>query len=160
VAPLLWILALVLIAVGIAGTVLPALPGPVLVFAGIVAGAWAGGFERVGPAILILLGLLTVLTYVVDLAATALGVRRSGASNRAVAGTLIGMLAGLPFGLPGLLIGPFAGALVAELTVRNDLRKASQAGLGAWLGFLIGSIVKLALVFTMLGIFLGALFLF
>lgn len=159
-APLLWILALVLIAVGIAGTVLPALPGPVLVFAGIVAGAWAGGFERVGPAILILLGLLTVLTYVVDLAATALGARRSGASNRAVAGTLIGMLAGLPFGLPGLLIGPFAGALVAELTVRNDLRKASQAGLGAWLGFLIGSIVKLALVFTMLGIFLGALFLF
>jgi uncharacterized protein len=157
---LLWILALALIAVGVLGTVLPALPGPVLVFAGIFLGAWADHFEHVGPAVLILLGLLTAATYLVDLSATALGVRRSGASKRAVVGTVIGMLAGLPFGLPGLLIGPFAGALVAELTVRNDLRQASRAGVGAWLGFLIGSIVKLALVFTMLGIFLAALFLF
>lgn len=157
--PLFWALALVLIAVGVVGTVLPALPGPILVFAGIFLGGWADGFERIGPAILILLGLLTAATYLVDLAATALGVRRSGASKRAVVGTLLGTLAGLPFGLPGLLIGPFAGALVAELTVRNDLRQASRAGVGAWLGFLIGSIVKLALVFTMLGIFVAALFL-
>lgn len=159
-AYILWALAVALIALGIAGTILPALPGPILVFAGLVVGAWANGFERVGPATLVLLGLLTALTYLVDLAATALGVRRSGASNRAVLGSIIGLLAGLPFGLPGLLLGPFAGALVAELTVRNDLRQASRAGFGAWLGFILGTIAKLALVFTMIGIFLAALFLF
>jgi len=150
----------VLIAVGIAGTVLPALPGPVLVFAGLLLGAWAEGFERVGPATLVLLALLTIAAYVVDLAATVLGVQRSGASGRAVAGAAIGLLAGIPFGLLGLLLGPFAGAVIAELTVRNDLRMASRAGFAAWLGFLIGTVAKLALVFAMLGIFLAALFFF
>ena len=149
-----------LIAVGIAGTVLPALPGPVLVFAGLLLGAWAEGFERVGPATLVLLALLTIAAYVVDLAATVLGVQRSGASGRAVAGAAIGLLAGIPFGLLGLLLGPFAGAVIAELTVRNDLRMASRAGFAAWLGFLIGTVAKLALVFAMLGIFLAALFFF
>jgi len=150
----------VLIAVGIAGTVLPALPGPVLVFAGLLLGAWAEGFERVGPATLVLLALLTIAAYVVDLAATVLGVQRSGASGRAVAGAAIGLLAGIPFGLLGLLLGPFAGAVIAELTVRNDLRMASRAGFAAWLGFLIGTVAKLALVSAMLGIFLAALFIF
>ena len=149
-----------LIAVGIAGTVLPALPGPVLVFAGLLLGAWAEGFERVGPATLVLLALLTIAAYVVDLAATVLGVQRSGASGRAVVGAAIGLLAGIPFGLLGLLLGPFAGAVIAELTVRNDLRMASRAGFAAWLGFLIGTVAKLALVFAMLGIFLAALFFF
>ena len=149
-----------LIAVGIAGTVLPALPGPVLVFAGLLLGAWAEGFERVGPATLVLLALLTIAAYVVDLAATVLGVQRSGASGRAVAGAAIGLLAGIPFGILGLLLGPFAGAVIAELTVRNDLRMASRAGFAAWLGFLIGTVAKLALVSAMLGIFLAALFIF
>jgi hypothetical protein len=160
VTPLLWTLACVLIAVGIAGTVLPALPGPVLVFAGLLLGAWAEGFERVGPATLVLLALLTIAAYVVDLAASVLGVQRSGASGRAVVGAAIGLLAGIPFGLLGLLLGPFAGAVIAELTVRNDLRMASRAGFAAWLGFLIGTVAKLALVFAMLGIFLAALFFF
>lgn len=159
-ALLLWALAIVLVAVGIAGTVLPGLPGPVLVFSGLLLGAWADGFERVGPGILILLALLTVVAYVVDLAAAVLGVRRSGASTRAVFGAAIGLLAGIPFGIPGLLLGPFAGAVIAELTVRSDLRKASRAGFAAWLGFLVGTVTKLALVFAMIGIFVAALFVF
>jgi uncharacterized protein len=158
--PVLWAFALVLIAVGIAGTVLPALPGPALVFAGLLLGAWADGFERVGPATLVLLGLLTVVAYVVDLAATVMGVQRSGASGRAVIGAVIGLLAGVPFGLPGILLGPFAGAVIGELTVRNDLRKASRAGFAAWFGFIICTVAKLAIVFAMLGIFVAALFLF
>jgi len=157
---LLWLLAIVLIAVGIAGTVLPALPGPILVFAGLLLGAWADGFERVGVATLVLLALLTALAYLVDLAATVLGVQRSGASTRAVVGAAIGLVAGIPFGLPGLLIGPFAGALLAELTVHRDMRMAGRAGFAAWLGFLVGTVLKLGLVFAMLGIFLAALFFF
>lgn len=157
---ILWTLAVVLIAVGIAGTILPALPGPVLIFAGFLVAAWADDFQRVGPAILVLLALLTIVAYLVDFAATVLGVQRSGASGRAVVGAAIGLFAGIPFGLPGLLLGPFAGAVLAELTVRNDLRQASRAGFAAWLGFIVGTVAKLAIVFAMLGIFLAALFLF
>lgn len=156
----LWILAVALVLVGIAGTVLPALPGPVLVFAGLVLGAWADGFERVGLLTLALLALMTLAAYLIDLAATVLGVQRSGASTRAVVGAAVGLLAGIPFGLPGLLIGPFAGAVLAELTVRNDLRQAGRAGIAAWLGFLVGTVAKLAIVFAMIGVFLAALLLF
>ena len=157
---LLWALGVVLMAVGIVGTVLPALPGPVLVFAGMLLAAWADGFERVGIGTLVLLALLTVVAYLVDLAATVFGVQRSGASTRAVFGAAIGLLVGIPFGIPGLLLGPFAGAVIAELTVRNDMRKAGRAGFGAWLGFLVGTVTKLALVFTMIGVFVAALFVF
>ena len=157
---ILWTLAILLVGAGIAGTILPALPGPILVFVGFLLGAWADHFQRVGPVTLVLLALLTVAAYLVDLAATVLGVQRSGASGRAVIGAAIGLFAGIPFGLPGLLLGPFAGAVLAELTVRNDLRQASRAGFAAWLGFIVGTVAKLALVFAMLGIFLAALFFF
>lgn len=157
---LLWLLAIALILVGVAGTILPALPGPVLVFAGFLVGAWADGFDRVGVLTLILLGLLTIAAYSLDFAATVLGVQRSGASGRAVAGAALGVLAGIPFGLPGLLIGPFLGAVLAELTVRNDLRRAGRAGVAAWIGFIVGTVAKLAIVFAMLGIFIAALFFF
>lgn len=157
---LLWLLAIALMAAGIAGTVLPALPGPVLVFAGMVLGAWADGFERVGPGMLVLLGLMTALAYAVDMAAMLLGVQRAGASRRAVAGAALGLLLGLPFGLPGLLLGPFAGAVLAELSVRRDLGGAGRAGLAAWLGFLVGTVAKLVLVFAMVGLFAGALLIF
>jgi hypothetical protein len=160
VSAVLWLLALVLIVIGVVGTVLPALPGPVLVFAGLLLGAWADGFDRVGFGTITLLVLMTGAAYLVDLAAMVLGVQRSGASRRAVAGAAIGLLLGLPFGLPGLLIGPFIGAVLAELTVRSDMRQAGRAGFAAWIGFLVGTIAKLALVFAMIGIFAAALFLF
>lgn len=157
---MLWLLCVVLVLAGIAGTVLPALPGPVLVFAGLVVGAWADGFGRVGPGMLILLGALTALAYVVDLGAMVLGVRRSGASRRAVVGAALGLLLGLPLGLPGLLLGPFLGAVAAELTVRRDLASAGRAGVAAWIGFLVGTVAKLVLVFVMIGLFLTALVVF
>jgi uncharacterized protein len=154
----LWVLAVVLVVVGLAGTVLPGVPGPLLVFAGLLLAAWADEFARVGLGTLTVLGLMTVVAYLVDLAATILGVRRAGASKRAVIGASIGLLAGLPFGLPGLLIGPFVGALAGELTVRGDLKVASRAGVAAWIGFLVGSLLKLAVVFAMLGLFFAMFF--
>ena len=157
---ILWLLAIVLVVVGIAGTVLPGLPGPILVFLGLLLGAWAGEFSRVGIATIALLGLITAAAYVVDMAAMVLGVQRSGASGRAVVGAALGLLLGLPLGLPGLLIGPFVGAVLAELTVRRDARQAGRAGLAAWIGFIVGTVTKLALVFAMIGIFAAAFFLF
>ena len=158
VAILPWVLALVLIGVGLAGTILPALPGPILVFAGVLVAAWADGFPRIGVATLVVLGLMTVAAHLVDLASAALGAKRSGASRRAIAGAALGTVAGLAFGLPGVIIGPFAGALLAELSVRRDLQAASRAGVFAGFGFVVGLVAKLGLVFAMLGIALVAYF--
>jgi len=155
---MIWALAVFLVVVGLAGVVLPALPGTVLIFAGLLLAAWADGFVRVGAGTIILLGILTVASYFVDVATMALGMKRLGTTKRAMAGAAIGTFAGLFFGLPGLIIGPFAGAVLGELTARRDLGRASRAGLAAWLGFLIGTVVKVALAFAMVGIFLTAWF--
>lgn len=154
----LWILALVLVAAGLAGIVLPALPGTVLIFAGLLLAAWTDGFARVGAGTLVVLAILTIASYFVDVAAMALGMERLGTTRRAMAGAATGTIAGLFFGLPGLVIGPFAGAVIGELTANRNLRRAGRAGLAAWVGFLVGTVVKVGLAFAMVGIFLTAWF--
>lgn len=153
----LWIAALVLIAIGVAGIVLPALPGTLLIFAGILLAAWTDGFTRVGMWPLVAIGVIGALTYFVDLIAAALGAKKLGASKRAMVGAGLGTLAGLFLGLPGIIIGPFVGAVIGELTVEQDFRKAGRAGVAAWIGFAIGTAVKVGLAFLMVGIFLLAL---
>ena len=150
----LWIvLAVVLVCIGIAGSVLPALPGVPLVFVGLLLAAWAGDFQQVGPFPLVVLGLLTLLSFVIDLAATALGAKRVGATKLAVVGAALGTLAGLFLGLPGLILGPFVGAVAGELMSHGQVQQATRAGIATWVGLLFGTLAKLALVFTMLGLF-------
>jgi uncharacterized protein YqgC (DUF456 family) len=154
----LWTLAVVLVIVGLAGVVLPALPGTVLIFAGLLLAAWADGFVRVGAGTIVALGILTVATYFVDVVTMALGMKRLGTTRRAMAGAALGTIAGLFFGLPGLIVGPFAGAVLGELTTHRDFGRAGQAGIAAWIGFLIGTVVKVGLALAMVGIFLTAWF--
>jgi uncharacterized protein YqgC (DUF456 family) len=154
---LLWIVAAVLVVVGLFGVVLPALPGHMLILAGLVVGAWAEGFTRVGVWTLALIGTIAVASYGIDFAAAALGARHLGASPRAMAGAALGTLLGFFLGLPGLIIGPFLGAVVGELTANRDLAKAGKAGVAAWIGFAIGTAVKVGLAFLMVAIFLAAL---
>ncbi len=153
---LLWILAVILVLTGFAGLLLPALPGIPLIYAGLFVAAWAEDFVFVGWITLLILGLLAAVSYFADLAATALGAKKFGASPRAIWGAAAGMLIGIFFGLPGIIIGPFAGALVAELTHKNDMQAATRAGVGATLGLLFGAILKIALAFTMIGVFVVA----
>jgi uncharacterized protein YqgC (DUF456 family) len=155
---LLWTLAVGLVLVGLAGTVLPGLPGAILVLGGLVLAAWIDGFARVGLPTLAALAALTGASYLLDLVATAVGVRRFGTSWWGVLGAVLGMLGGLFFGLPGLVVGPFLGAFVAELAARRDVRQAGRAGLGAWLGLVLGTAGRLGLVLAMLGIFAVAYF--
>ncbi len=154
----LWVLAGALVVIGIAGSVLPALPGASLVFAGCVLGAWIDRFARVGWGTLAVLAALTVLSMLVDPLATALGAKRMGASRWAVIGAAAGLLAGVFLGLPGLLLGPLVGAVAGELLAGRDVAQAGRAGLGAWLGFLLGSVAKLGLAATMVAIFAFAWF--
>jgi hypothetical protein len=153
---LLWILSIALVLTGFAGLVLPALPGIPLIYAGLFVAAWAEDFAYVGWVTLLILGLLAAISYFVDLAATAMGAKKFGASPRAVWGAAAGTLIGIFFGLPGIVIGPFAGALIAELTHKNDMQAAARAGVGATLGLLFGAILKIALAFTMIGVFVVA----
>ncbi|HEX6995358.1 MAG TPA: DUF456 domain-containing protein [Gammaproteobacteria bacterium] len=152
-AALLWTLAVLLIAAGLAGLVLPALPGPVLLFAGFVVGAWAEDFRYIGFETLGVLGVLAVVAYVVDFAAGSLGASRYGASRYAAIGAAIGAVVGIFLGPIGILLGPFAGAVLGELLANKGLYAASRAGFGATLGMLLGTAAKLALGFTMLGLF-------
>jgi uncharacterized protein YqgC (DUF456 family) len=158
-APWIWILAVLLVLAGLAGSVLPALPGVPLVFSGLLLAAWADGFERVSWITITLLGALTVASFAIDLAATAMGAKRVGATKLAIVGAAVGTLAGVFFGLPGLLIGPFTGAVAGELLSHGQLQQAARAGAATWVGLLFGTLVKLALVFTMIGLFAFAWFL-
>jgi uncharacterized protein YqgC (DUF456 family) len=150
----LLLLAALLCALGIVGTVLPALPGAPLLFAGLLLAAWAEDFAHVGRTGIAAIGVLALLSYGVDLAASAFGARRFGASRRAVIGAGIGAFAGLFFGIPGILIGPFAGAVIGELSVRRSLGQAGRAGLGAAFGLALGAAAKLALSLSMVGVYL------
>ncbi len=150
------VLAALLVLVGLAGTVVPVLPGVPLVFGGLLVAAWADGFQRVGTFTLVLLGLLTALAVVADFAASAFGAKKLGASPRAVLGATIGAVVGIFFGLPGLVLGPFVGAVAGELSAHRELLRAGKAGLGTWLGLLLGSVAKLTLAFLMVGVFATA----
>ena len=155
---LYYLIAAALVVIGLVGTVLPALPGLPLVFAGMLLAAWAGGFQQVGVPMLVLLGVLTLVSLAVDFWATALGAKRVGASRKAIWGAMLGTFAGLFFGPVGLLFGPFVGALVGELLHRrslgsSDLGDAAKIGLGTWMGILFGVVLKLGLAFAMLGLF-------
>ena len=149
----IWIIATLLVLVGMAGLVLPALPGAPLLFAGLVAAAWAENFAYVGAGTIVVLGLFTALIIAVDFIAGALGAKYFGASPRAITGALLGGVVGLLFGFPGVLLGPLVGAVIGELLVRRDLNAATRAGFGASLGLLIAAVAKIALAFTMIGVF-------
>ena len=149
----LWVSAVLLTVAGVAGLVLPMLPGAPMVFAGLLAAAWAEDFAYVGWRTLTVLGLMALSTYVLDFAATAFGAERFGASGYAIAGATVGAIGGIFFGLLGVLVGPFVGAVIGELIARHNLTAASRAGLGATLGLALGAAAKLAVAFSMVGVF-------
>lgn len=151
---LTWIIAILLVAAGLAGLVLPALPGPLLLFAGLLMAAWAEQFVHVGTWTLVMLAVMAALASLADFVAGAFGAKRYGASPRSVAGAALGAVVGIFFGLPGLLLGPFIGALLGELSARRDLAAAGRAGWGATVGLVLGTAAKLALGFAMVGLFL------
>jgi len=152
-----YLLAGALIIIGLAGTILPALPGLPLMFAGMLLAAWVDDFSVIGVFTLVALGVLTAISIVVDLLASVLGAKRVGASKKAIFGAALGALAGLFLGIPGLLLGPFVGAVIGEMIDGREWRQASKVGFGTWLGLALGAALKLALAFAMLGVFALAL---
>jgi uncharacterized protein len=153
----LWIVAVLLIIVGVVGTVLPALPGAILVFAGVALAAWIDDFARISGWTVGVLGVLTVIAWVTDYVAAAAGAKKAGASKHAIVGAAVGTVAGIFTGLVGLIFMPLVGAAIGEYLAQKDALRAGRVGVATWLGMLAGTVVKVAVVFLMVGIFVAAL---
>jgi hypothetical protein len=148
----LYVVGVALLAAGVAGLVLPVLPGAVLLVAGVVALAWAGDFAILGWGTVAFAGAMGLAITAVDWAASLLGAKAFGASRWAVVGSAVGLVVGLFLGLPGIILGPAVGALAFEYARNPDFQRALQAGLGAFLGFVVGSVLKVTMAFALIGV--------
>jgi hypothetical protein len=149
----LYVLAALLIIVGMAGAVLPTLPGIPMIFGGIWLTAAVDQYRHLGMWWLLIIGALGGIGVIVDFIASALGARRVGASRLALWGASLGTLFGMFLGVPGLLFGPFFGALLGELASGNSVLRSAHVGVGTWLGLLFGTLLKLVISFVMVGLF-------
>jgi uncharacterized protein len=150
-----WLFAIVVMALGLIGTVIPILPGTTIILVAAIVHRVALGPDRsAGWSALVAMLLLTLLTYAIDAAAGYLGAKRFGATKWGLIGCAAGALAGLFFGLLGLFVGPVIGAIAGELIGGKEMVKAGRAGWGTFLGSLGGLIAKLFIGLIMIVIFL------
>ena len=155
---ILWyVVAGIIIAAGFVASILPNLPGIPVMFGGMLLAAWVGYFQRIPVWVIVILGVLAALSVVFDFLSGTWGAKRYGASKAAVWGAFIGTIVGLFFGIPGILLGPFVGAVIGQLVSGSAIDHAAKVGLGTWIGLLIGTAIKLAAAFMMLGTFAFAL---
>jgi uncharacterized protein YqgC (DUF456 family) len=155
-----WIIAVLLILFGVAGSFVPAVPGVILVFGGMLLGAWVDRFGRIGWVTLAILGLLAALALLGDILGGLIGAKRVGASRAALLGAALGGLVGIFFGLVGALLGPFLGAVAGELFSRKShLRQAARVGAATWVGLAFSFVFRLVIVFAMLAVFVTSYFL-
>lgn len=152
---LCWLGVIVLFAIGLLGTVVPVLPGAVIIFAAAIGHRMLLPPEKtVNWVVIALLGLLTAGSYAVEFGASYFGAKRFGASRWGSFGAIIGAIVGLLFGLPGLLIGPIVGVIAFEFIRGRRLVAAGKAGWGTLLGNLGGMVAKLLIAVAMIAIFL------
>lgn len=155
---ILWyVIAGIVIAVGFVASIMPNLPGIPVMFGGMLLAAWVGHFEAIPLWVIVLLGVLATFSIVFDFVAGSFGAKRYGASKAAVWGALIGTIVGLFFSIPGIILGPFVGAVIGQLISGSPIEHAAKVGVGTWIGLLIGTAIKLATAFMMLGTFALAL---
>ena len=141
-----WFGAIVLIVLGFAGTIVPAIPGLPMIAAGGWLIGWADHYEKVGFWTIAVLIVLAVIGVVVDSVAQTAGAQRAGASKAGIVGSIVGTM-----GLFGIFVMPLVGAAVGEFWAKRDLMHAGRVGVATWVGMIVGTAVKVALAFTMTG---------
>jgi uncharacterized protein YqgC (DUF456 family) len=144
-------LAVLLFMLGLAGTVLPVLPGAPLLWLGMLVYGLFTGFAELTVGFYVWQGVAVVLTLVIDYVATAYGTKRYGGSAAAIYGSVAGIVTG-PFilGPLGLVVGPFAGALIGELATGKRAEAAFRAAFGTLIGLLGGTVLKVAVEIGMI----------
>jgi len=140
------LIAIVLFTLGVIGTLIPGLPGPVLIWLGMLVYGLMTGFEGLSVWFFIVQGLAALLVMAVDYAAAALGTKKFGGSRASILGAVIGLFAGIMIlGPIGIVFGPFLGALVGEMIIGLPPDKALRSSVGALVGLLGGLFVKLSI---------------
>lgn len=151
------ILALLLMLLGVLGSFLPVLPGPLTSWAGLLVLHFTDGVE-LSNTFLILTLLVAIFIYVLDYIIPAMGTKRFGGSKAGMIGTTLGLVVGLIAPIPfGIIIGPFIGALVGEMIHRNDMEKALKAAFGSFLGFIASTFLKFIVAIIYFGFFVAKL---
>ena len=156
---LVWVLALLCVISGVLGTVFPALPGTPLIFIVAFLMSWWHDYSIMSGFTLTVLGILAIVGVGIDFLASSMGAKRVGASTMALIGATLGSLVGIFFALPGIIIGPFVGAFAGELLTQSSLHQATKVGIGTWLGLLVGTVAKVALALSMVGLIVMSLIL-
>lgn len=139
--------------VGLAGCVLPMLPGTPLVFIGIYVYAWLTGFTIISRNLIIFFLILTVISVVIEYISSSIGSKKFGASKLGFIGAFVGAIVGIFFVPWGLILGPLLGALIGELITGKEIKKALRSGTGAVIGFFGGTFLKIVISFAMIAFF-------
>jgi uncharacterized protein YqgC (DUF456 family) len=147
------VLTLVVMLIGTIGTLVPVLPGTPIIFLAAVGHRLYFGNASVNIPVLILLLVLTILSFVLEYAAQIMGAKQLGATWKGATGAVIGGLVGLFFSIPGIILGPFVGATLFELIGGRELKPAAKAGAGAVVGLLIGAVGKVSICVAMMILF-------
>lgn len=157
---IVWTITGLLLLIGLLGTVIPLLPGTVLI---LVAAAWHAAAMRwwvhaddpgIGWPGLFILALLVLLSQVLEMVSSALGAKYFGSSRWGAWGALAGGLIGIFFGIAGIFLGPVLGALAAELAIaRRELKPAAKSTWGTLLGTVTGLLLKVGIGLVMAGYF-------
>jgi uncharacterized protein YqgC (DUF456 family) len=153
----LTLVAFFLMLLGIAGSFLPVIPGPLTSWAGLLVLHLTEGVEM-SPTFLIVTLLISVFVYILDYIIPVIGTKRFGGSRLGMIGTTLGLIVGLLSPIPfGIVIGPFIGALVGEMIHRNDFDKAMKAAFGSFLGFIASTFMKFITAIIFFGFFIDKL---
>ncbi|MFC1920197.1 DUF456 domain-containing protein [Chloroflexota bacterium] len=148
----------VLMFIGLAGVIIPMLPGVPLAWLGLFIFALYNGFEQISIAATVIFFVIMLLTLALDFLAPMLGAKKYRASKWGVIGVFLGFIAGIMvFGLWGIILGPLLGALVGELLGKKQPAQAFKSAVGAFIGFLAGSLLKVIVILIMMGYFISSL---
>jgi uncharacterized protein len=150
-----WFFTIALFAVGLIGTIVPALPGTTIILAAaIIHRLMLGGDKSIGWKTIIILVLLTLVSYVFDFLGSYFGAKYFGATKWGAFGAILGAFIGVFFGPIGLFAGPLIGAVAGEFIAGKRMIEAGRAGWGSLLGNIGATVAKLIIGLAMIAIFL------
>jgi uncharacterized protein YqgC (DUF456 family) len=153
-----WTLSLVLMLAGLAGTLMPMVPGTVLILGGAVLHRLTlGAGHSVGWGTIVALAVLMIISHVLDFMSGSMGAKYFGATRWGAIGGIIGGIAGLFFGLIGIFVGPLLGVLAGELLGGSGIVPATKSTWGTLLGTAAGMVAKAAIGLLMIAWFAIAL---
>lgn len=151
---LFFIVALLIMAIGLAGIILPILPGTPIIFAGALLYAIVTGFRTISFELILIFAGLTAISLIMDYIANYFSVRKMGGGKAGAIGAVLGLIIGIFVHWLAIIILPFLFAVLFEVIAGRRAGRALKAGTGAWIGLLVGGVFRFAIGCVMIGLFL------